>query len=139
MHKRSLHRMQRLGPDRALHARVYNPFPMLILGGTDCCNVPHFMPVKLTSRLLHYSASRLQQTEGIPHLSKSSFCLYICLLREESTWYELPFLRPPAPFSCAVSQSAVMLWDIVFCSHFLCVWVFFPPTITKERLKFNKI
>lgn len=132
MHKRSLHRMQRLGPDRALHARVYNPFLMLILGGTDCCNVPHFMPVKLTSRLLHCSASRLRQTEGIPHLSKSSFCLYICLLREESTWYELPFRRPPAPFSCAVSVCCDAMGYSILLSFSMCVGFFFPPLLPKR-------
>lgn len=64
----SLHRMQGLGPDCALHARVYNPFLLHILGDTDCHNVPHFMPIQSSCRLLQYSASRPKQTEGFLHL-----------------------------------------------------------------------
>lgn len=103
----SLNRMQGLGPDCALHARVYNLFLLLILGDADCHNVLHFMPIKLKCRLLQYSASRAKQTQSTLYLSKSSFCLYICLMREGNTWYELPLLPTSVVLMCL---SLKLLW-----------------------------
>lgn len=123
----SLHRMQGVGLDCALHVRVYNLFLLLILGDTDCHNVLNFMPMKLKCRLLQYSASRPKLTEGFLHSCKSSFCLYICLVMEGNTWSDFP------SSVVFVSQAAVMLWD-VYSALIFCLFA-----ITKERLKFNKI
>lgn len=91
------------------HGRVYNLFLLLILKDTDCCDVLCFVTIKSKCRLLQSSASGAKQTEGFLHLCWSSFCLYICLLREGGTLYELPLLLLSVAVM-SVSETAVMPW-----------------------------
>lgn len=106
-----------------MYGRVYNLFLLLILEDTNCCHVLCFMTIKSKRRLLQSSALRTKQTESFLHLYWSSFCLYIYLLGQGSTLYELPLLLFSSCHDVSVSE-CYDATDITLYSHLLLACLF---------------